>query len=61
MADIHFSQPTRLFIFAGHAESAANTAHVVNSDPSRPTTLTTRGKHKHGPSASSSATIHRVV
>jgi broad specificity phosphatase PhoE len=46
MADVHFSQPTRLFIFARHAESAANTAHVVNSDPSRPTTLTTRGREQ---------------
>jgi broad specificity phosphatase PhoE len=34
----------RLFVFARHAESAANAANVVSSDPSRSVTLTTRGR-----------------
>jgi alpha-ribazole phosphatase len=33
-----------LFIFARHAESAANVAHVLSSDPSRPVTLTAQGR-----------------
>jgi hypothetical protein len=28
--------PLRLFVFARHAESAANTGHVLNTNPSRP-------------------------
>ena len=34
----------RLFIFARHAESAANAANVLNSDPSQPVALTARGR-----------------
>ena len=34
----------RLFVFARHAESTANAAHVLSSDPSRLVTLTARGQ-----------------
>lgn len=34
----------RLFVFARHAESTANTAHVLSSDPARPVALTERGR-----------------
>jgi broad specificity phosphatase PhoE len=34
----------RLFVFVRHAESAANVAQVLNSDPCRPTALTSRGR-----------------
>jgi broad specificity phosphatase PhoE len=34
----------RLFVFARHAESEANLAHVLSSDPSRPVALTPRGR-----------------
>jgi broad specificity phosphatase PhoE len=34
----------RLFVFARHAESAANAANVLNSDPSQPVALTARGR-----------------
>ena len=34
----------RLFIFARHAESVANVAHILNSDPAHPAALTTRGR-----------------
>jgi broad specificity phosphatase PhoE len=33
-----------LFVFARHAESTANTAHVLSSDPARPVALTERGR-----------------
>jgi hypothetical protein len=33
-----------LFVFARHAESTANAAHVLSSDPSRPVALTARGR-----------------
>ena len=36
--------PLRLFVFARHAESAANASHVLNTDPSRPVALTERGR-----------------
>jgi broad specificity phosphatase PhoE len=36
--------PLRLFVFARHAESAANAGHVLNTDPSRPVELTERGR-----------------
>jgi broad specificity phosphatase PhoE len=36
--------PLRLFVFARHAESVANTGHVLNTDPSRPAELTERGR-----------------
>jgi broad specificity phosphatase PhoE len=34
----------RVFIFARHAESAANVAHVLSSDPSHSAPLTARGR-----------------
>ena len=34
----------RLFVFARHAESAANAANMLNSDPSEPVALTARGR-----------------
>jgi broad specificity phosphatase PhoE len=34
----------RLFVFARHAESTANTAHALSSDPARPVALTERGR-----------------
>jgi broad specificity phosphatase PhoE len=34
----------RLFVFARHAESAANAADVLNTDPSQPVELTARGQ-----------------
>ena len=34
----------RLFIFARHAESVANVAHVLSSDPAHPAPLTARGR-----------------
>ena len=34
----------RLFVFTRHAESTANTAHVLSSDPARPVALTERGR-----------------
>ena len=34
----------RLFVFARHAESAANVAHVVSGDPARPVALTGAGR-----------------
>ena len=38
------SDVLRLFVFARHAESAANAANVVNSDPAQPFALTARGR-----------------
>jgi broad specificity phosphatase PhoE len=38
------SDVLRLFVFARHAESAANAANVLNSDPSQPVALTARGR-----------------
>lgn len=34
----------RLFVFVRHAESAANVAQVLNSDPYHPSALTSRGR-----------------
>ena len=34
----------RLFVFARHAESAANAANVLNSNPSQPVALTVQGR-----------------
>jgi len=36
--------PLRLFIFARHAESAANAGHVLSTEPSRQVVLTERGE-----------------
>ena len=38
------AQVARLFVFARHAESTANTAHVLSGDPARPVALTERGR-----------------
>jgi broad specificity phosphatase PhoE len=38
------SDVLRLFVFARHAESAANAANVVNSDPAQPFALTALGR-----------------
>jgi broad specificity phosphatase PhoE len=34
----------RFFVFARHAESAANAADVLNTNPSQPVALTARGR-----------------
>ena len=36
----------RLFVFARHAESAANTEHLLSSDPARPIRLTPCGRRQ---------------
>src|SRR6266540_2740156 len=36
----------RLFVFARHAESAANAEHMLSSDPARPIALTSRGREQ---------------
>jgi broad specificity phosphatase PhoE len=36
----------RLFIFARHAESSANVAHLMSSDPTRPIDLTAGGRRQ---------------
>jgi broad specificity phosphatase PhoE len=36
----------RLFVFTRHAESVPNVTHVLNSDPSHPAALTTRGRRQ---------------
>jgi broad specificity phosphatase PhoE len=46
MADMPGAHLSRLFIFARHAEAATNTSHVLNSDPSRPVSLTARGREE---------------
>jgi broad specificity phosphatase PhoE len=38
----------RLFVIARHAESTANAAHDVSSDPSRPVALTATGREEAG-------------
>ena len=38
------ARPLRLFVFARHAESAANARNVMSSDPSQPVALTDRGR-----------------
>lgn len=35
----------RLFVFARHAESVANAANMLNSNPSQPVALTARGRN----------------
>jgi broad specificity phosphatase PhoE len=37
---------SRLFVFARHAESAANVEHVLSSDPARPVALTSHGREQ---------------
>jgi L-amino acid N-acyltransferase YncA len=36
----------RLFVFARHAESAANAANVLNTNPSQPVALTARASRR---------------
>jgi broad specificity phosphatase PhoE len=36
----------RLFVFARHAESAANAEHMLSSDPARPIALTSHGREQ---------------
>jgi broad specificity phosphatase PhoE len=36
----------RLFVFARHAESAANAADVLSTSPSQPVALTARGRRQ---------------
>jgi broad specificity phosphatase PhoE len=38
------SEPLRLFVFARHAESAANAALLLSTEPGRPAALTERGR-----------------
>jgi broad specificity phosphatase PhoE len=40
------STPGRLFVFARHAESEANIAHALSSDPARPVALTEHGRQQ---------------
>ena len=40
------STPGRLFVFARHAESEANIANVLSSNPARPVALTEHGRHQ---------------
>jgi broad specificity phosphatase PhoE len=42
------SESLRVFVFARHAESSANVAGVVSSDPARPVGLTARGTAQAG-------------
>jgi alpha-ribazole phosphatase len=49
---------SRLFIFARHAESAANAANVLNSDPSRPVTLTGHGRAQARDLGAQLANVH---
>src|SRR5215471_3511748 len=40
------STPGRLFVFARHAESEANIANALSSDPARPVALTEHGRRQ---------------
>jgi broad specificity phosphatase PhoE len=48
----------RLFVFARHAESTANTAHVLSSDPARPVALTERGRAQARALGAQLANVH---
>jgi broad specificity phosphatase PhoE len=48
----------RLFVFARHAESTANTAHVLSSDPARPIALTERGRAQARALGAQLANVH---
>jgi broad specificity phosphatase PhoE len=48
----------RLFVFARHAESAANAAHVLSSDAFRPSALTSRGRAQARRLGSQIANLH---
>ena len=48
----------RLFVFARHAESTANTAHALSSDPARPVALTERGRAQARALGAQLASVH---
>jgi broad specificity phosphatase PhoE len=48
----------RLFVFARHAESTANTAHALSSDPARPVALTGRGRAQARALGAQLANVH---
>ena len=48
----------RLFVFARHAESTANTAHVLSSNPARPVALTERGRAQARALGAQLANVH---
>ena len=48
----------RLFVFARHAESTANTAHALSSDPARPVALTERGRAQARALGAKLASVH---
>jgi broad specificity phosphatase PhoE len=48
----------RLFVFARHAESTANTAHVLSSTPARPVALTERGRAQARALGAQLANVH---
>ncbi|MBV9857177.1 MAG: histidine phosphatase family protein [Streptosporangiaceae bacterium] len=52
------AEASRLFVFARHAESAANVAHVVSSDPSRLVALTERGQAQARALGAQLASVH---
>ena len=48
----------RLFVFARHAESTANTTHALSSDPARPVALTGRGRAQARALGAQLANVH---
>jgi broad specificity phosphatase PhoE len=48
----------RLFVFARHAESTANTAHAFSSDPARPVALTEQGRAQARALGAQLANVH---
>ena len=48
----------RLFVFARHAESTANTVHVLSSDPARPIALTDQGRAQARALGAQLANVH---
>jgi broad specificity phosphatase PhoE len=52
------SEVLRLFVFARHAESAANAANVVNSDPAQAFALTARGRMQARTLGTQLANVH---
>jgi broad specificity phosphatase PhoE len=51
-------QVRRLFVFARHAESAANAVHVVSTDPTRRVALTARGREQARALGAQLANLH---
>jgi broad specificity phosphatase PhoE len=52
------AEVVRLFVFARHAESTANTAHVLSSDPARPVALTERRRAQARALGAQLANVH---